>query len=136
MKAFRFVLALLAGYVLGSTVNMMLILISSSIIPPPPGADVTSSAGLKASMHLFGVQHFIFPFVAHALGTLIGAWIAATVAPSKNFLIAMVASGLFLLGGISSVIMLPSPLWFTLVDLIAAYLPMGLLGWILAGKKK
>lgn len=41
--------------------------------------------------------------------------------------LAMIVSAWFLLGGIINIIMLPSPIWFTLVDLIFAYLPMGYL---------
>jgi hypothetical protein len=43
---------------------------------------------------------------------------------------ALVIGLLFLLGGIASVFMLPSPVWFTAVDLILAYIPMA----FLAGK--
>ena len=65
------VLAVIAGLVIGSAVNMGIIMISGSIIPPPEGADITTMKGLIESMHLMGPQHFIFPFLAHALGTLV-----------------------------------------------------------------
>ena len=74
----RNVLAVIAGLIVGSIVNMGIIAISGSIIPPPEGADVTTMEGLKATMHLFEPRHFIFPFLAHALGTLAGAIIANT----------------------------------------------------------
>ena len=69
----KYILAVLAGIVIGSAVNMGIIMISSSIIPPPNGADITTAEGLKASMHLFQPKHFIMPFLAHALGTFAGA---------------------------------------------------------------
>jgi hypothetical protein len=41
----------------------------------------------------------------------------------------MMAGVLFLIAGISMVIMLPeTPIWFVLVDLIVAYIPMAYLG--------
>ena len=46
-------------------------MMSSSLIPPPEGADVTTLEGLKTSMHLFQPKHFLMPFLAHALGTLL-----------------------------------------------------------------
>lgn len=119
--------AILAGAILGSMVNMAIILISGSIIPPPPGADNTTMEGLKASMHLFQPQHFIFPFLAHALGTLAGAFIAVKIAASHKLVIALVVSTLFLIGGITNVILLPSPVWFSVLDIVVAYIPMGLL---------
>jgi hypothetical protein len=38
----------------------------------------------------------------------------------------------FLIGGIMNVFMLPSPLWFTILDLAGAYIPMAWLGGLLA----
>lgn len=38
----------------------------------------------------------------------------------------------FLVGGIINVVMLPSPLWFTLTDILLAYLPMAWFGTQLA----
>jgi len=81
----RNTLAVIAGLVVGSIVNMSIILISGSIIPPPNGADVTTTEGLQASMHLFEPKHFLFPFLAHAIGTFAGALTTAlSVASNKN----------------------------------------------------
>jgi hypothetical protein len=126
----RNILAVLAGFVVGSMVNMGIIMISGYIITPPAGADVTTTEGLKSSMHLFETKHFIFPFLAHALGTFVGAFVAALIALNHKLNMALVIGLLFLLGGIASVFMLPSPVWFTAVDLILAYIPMA----FLAGK--
>jgi hypothetical protein len=132
----RNVLAIIAGLVVGSVVNMGIIAISSSIIPPPEGADVTTMDGLKASMHLFQPRHFIFPFLAHALGTLVGAIIAGMIAATHKMKFALSIGLIFMIGGIINVVMLPSPLWFTIVDLAGAYIPMGWLGGkIVSGKK-
>jgi len=131
----RNILAVLAGAILGSMVNMGIIMLSSSIIPPPEGADLTTEAGLKASMHLMQPKHFIMPFLAHALGTLTGAFVTAIIALSHKMNLALAIGVLFLAGGISMVFMLPSPTWFTLLDLIGAYLPMAYLGGKMAIKK-
>jgi hypothetical protein len=118
------ILAVFAGIILGSVVNMGIIMLSSSVIPPPEGANLTTSEGLKASMHLMLPKHFIMPFLAHALGTLVGSFIAAAIAATNKMKFAIVIGAWFLLGGIVSVFMLPSPIWFTIVDLLVAYIPM------------
>ena len=128
----RNVLAVIAGLVIGSAVNMGLITISGSIIPPPDGADVTTMEGLKAAMHLFEPKHFIFPFLAHALGTGVGAYVAALIAASHKMKMAFIIGFAFLLGGIANVFMLPAPMWYNIVDLTGAYIPMAWLGWRLA----
>jgi len=120
----RNILAVITGAILGSIVNMGIIMISGSIIPPPEGADVTTTEGLKAAMHLFQPKHFIMPFLAHALGTFAGALIAGLIAATHKMKFALGIGVLFLLGGIASVFMLPSPVWFTILDLVVAYIPM------------
>lgn len=124
----RNILAVIAGIIIGGIVNMGLIMVSGSIIPPPAGVDVTDMESLKSSMHLFEPRHFIFPFLAHALGTLAGAFAASAFAASHKMKLALSVGGFFLLGGITNVLMLPSPLWFSMLDLLGAYIPMGWLG--------
>ncbi|UPQ78712.1 hypothetical protein M0M57_13925 [Flavobacterium azooxidireducens] len=129
------IVAVVVGIVVGSIVNMAIISISGSIIPPPDGADVTTMEGLKNSMHLFEPKNFVFPFLAHALGTLVGAFLAAKIAANHKMKFAYGIGFFFLLGGIANVFLLPSPTWFTLLDLIGAYLPMAFLGGKLATKQ-
>jgi hypothetical protein len=74
-------------------------------------------------MHLFAPKHFLFPFLAHGVGTFAGAFAAALAAPGRARTAALVVGGFFLLGGIASVFMLPAPPWFSAVDLLLAYLP-------------
>lgn len=124
------ILAIVAGFIIGSALNMGLITLGPNIIPPPAGADVTAYEGLKATIHLFEPQHFIFPFLAHALGTLAGAFTAAKMAAGDGMKFALGIGIFFLSGGIANVLMLPSPAWFNAVDLIFAYIPMA----YLAGK--
>jgi peptidoglycan/LPS O-acetylase OafA/YrhL len=81
-------------------------------------------------MHLFQPKHFIFPFLAHALGTLAGAFLAAKLAANNKKQFALGIGVFSLLGGIAAVYMLPAPMWFNMVDLIGAYIPMA----YLAGK--
>ncbi|PIB29986.1 hypothetical protein BFP77_05030 [Maribacter sp. 4U21] len=128
-------LAVLAGLIVGSLVNMGIVILSGSIIPPPEGGDVTTMEGLKATMHLFEPKHFIMPFLAHALGTLGGAFVAAEIAASRNFFMALIVGAFFFIGGALSVSSLGGPMWFNALDLVVAYFPMAYLGWKLAGSK-
>lgn len=130
----RNILAIVLGLVLGSLVNGALISISGHVIPPPEGVDVTTEEGLKAGMHLFKPINFLFPFLAHALGTLVGAFIAAKIAANRKLLFAMIIGFAFFIGGVMMIFMLPSPIWFSIVDATLAYFPMAYLGYLLAKK--
>lgn len=124
----RNVLAIAAGIVLGAIVNGGLITLSPSIIPPPEGVDVTDAESLRQSIHLFQPKHFIFPFLAHALGTLVGAYVAYRIAATRKAQWAWIIGCLFLIGGIWAATMIPAPTWFIAADLLLAYLPMAWLG--------
>ena len=128
------ILAVVAGLIIGSVVNMLIIMVSGSIIPPPEGGDITTMEGLKATMHLFEPQNFIFPFLAHALGTLVGAFVAAKISASRKMLMALIVGLFFLIGGTINIVLLGGPMWFTALDIIVAYMPMAYLGFLLAKK--
>ena len=127
----RNVLAVLAGIVIGGTINMAVITLGVSLIPPPPGVDVTNPQSLAKAMHLFEPRHFVMPFMAHAMGTLAGALIANLVAATHRAKMAYLIGIVFLFGGVAATFMIPAPGWYVAIDLLAAYLPMAWLAiWI------
>ena len=133
-KIARNVLAVITGIILGSVVNMGIIMLQGSFIALPEGVDVTNTESLQSSMHLFEPKHFIFPILAHAIGTLVGAYLSARIAASHKMKFALGMGIFFLIGGISMVFMIPSPSWFVILDLSLAYIPMGWLSGRLATK--
>ncbi len=131
----RNMLALLTGLVVGSIVNMAIISLGPLIIPPPAGVDLTNMDNLAANLLLLRPVDFVAPWLAHALGTLAGAFVAAKLAASQKMRLAIGIGVFFLLGGISMVWMFGGPIWFACLDLIAAYLPMAYVGGLLAGPR-
>jgi hypothetical protein len=113
----------------GGCVNMGIITFGGQLIPAPSGVNPADVNSISENMHLYGPIHFLSPFLAHAVGTLMGAYLVARFAPVYKFVLALFVGGLFLLGGIMMVMMLPSPMWFNILDLGLAYIPMGYLGW-------
>lgn len=120
----RNAIALLLGLVLGSAVNMALVTLGPTLIPPPAGADLKTAEGLAMAMPLLAPQHFLFPFLAHALGTLAGALVAWLLAASWPDRFAWAVGAVFLCGGVAACLMIPAPAWFMAADLLLAYLPM------------
>lgn len=127
-------LALILGIVVGGGVNMGIITVGPMLIPPPPGADLTTAEGLQAAMPLLAPRHFLAPFLSHALGTLVGALVAASIALSRRAFVAYAVGVVFLCGGIAASVMIPAPAWFIVLDLLVAYLPMAWLGLMLANR--
>ena len=130
----RNILAILAGVVVGSAVNMAIVMAGPSLIPPPAGADMMTPQGIAAAMSLLEPRHFITPFLAHALGTLVGAFVAYAVAASYKARFAYAIGVIFLAGGIAACFMIPAPAWFMALDLVVAYLPMAWLAIALGAR--
>ena len=95
---------------------------------------MTTMEGLTASMHMLEPKHFIMPFFAHALGTLVGAYLAALIAANNKMKFALGIGAFFIIGGIVNVYMLPSPMWFAAIDIVLAYFPMAWIGGKLADR--
>lgn len=127
----RNILAVVVGTAVGGVVNMALVILGPMIVPPPPGVDMKTAEGLAAGIHLLEAKHFVFPFLAHALGTLAGALVAFLVAGSRHAVFAYAVGAVFLAGGIAASFMIPAPAWFIALDLVAAYLPMAWLGTVI-----
>ncbi len=118
------VIALVLGIVLGSITNFLTLQTGMALIPPPEGFDMNTPEGINAASAAMETKHYVTPFLAHALGTLIGAFIAIRIAASNHKVFAYVIAGLFFLGGLYMVIILNAPMWFNLTDLILAFFPM------------
>ena len=127
------ILAVIAGLIGGSIVNMGLVNIGYMVLPIE-GIDPNNMTALAEIMPTLDVKHFIFPFLAHALGTLVGAFIAYKVAATHKMKYALGIGALFLMGGIMASRMIPAPTWFVVTDILLAYIPMALMGGKLAAK--
>ena len=132
-RIFKNVLAVIIGWLGGSIVNMGLIELGHKVFPIA-GFDLNDMNSLASLMPTLDPMYFIFPFLAHALGTLVGALLAGRIATTHKMKFSMAIGGLFLAGGIMINFMLPGPTWFAVVDVLIAYIPMAWIGGKLAQK--
>ncbi len=128
MKIVRNIIAVITGWLIGSFVNLSLIDMGANFYPM--GVIPGDLEGLAAVMPTLSGEFFIFPFLAHALGTLVGATFAGMIAATHKMNFVWTIGILFFVGGVMISFMLPAPTWFIVVDLVFAYIPMA---WI-AGK--
>ncbi|MEY5032092.1 MAG: hypothetical protein RL354_1123 [Planctomycetota bacterium] len=134
----RAIAGVFAGLIAGAALNMGIIYAGAALLPPPEGVDVGNIESINANIDKYTVLDMMVPFAAHALGTLLGAFVAAMIAVTARarLRVSLVVGCLFLILGIEAVRMIPNaPLWFDVLDLGLAYIPMALLGWWLAVRK-
>jgi hypothetical protein len=115
--------------VVGAAVNGAVVTLGAGLVPLPeglpPGANMNTPEGIRAAVPHLAPLHFLFPWLAHAIGTLAGAIIAARWTSERMRTIAAYAIGLlFFSGGRWMATQIPDPIWFVVLDLSLAYLPM------------
>ena len=103
-------------------VNIGLIIIGGTIFPLPENIEPMNATNWE-------IKYFLFPFLAHSIGTLSGAFVASKLSKNYHIIIPIIVGLYFLSGGIYMVMILPAPTWFICLDLIVSYIPMALLGW-------
>ncbi len=127
-KYLYYILWTLISLFLGSLANGLIITVGPLIIEYPPGVSFATEASTIQSMKLLEPIHLMIPLVAHAIGTFISAFLMAVYIKKPNLKIAFIISLLYLIAGIYMVFLIPAPLWFDILDLTFAYIPMGYLG--------
>jgi hypothetical protein len=130
-RVLRNILGFILGVIIGSIVNGGLVTLGPHIVPYPEGMNPMDPESIAAHMDEFTTLNYLIPLIAHALGTLVGAWVAYKIAATHKAGFAYGVGVLFLVGGIINAFSLPAPAWFIAVDLIVAYIPMA---WLVARK--
>ena len=128
LNVLKFLAFLALALTIGGFANGLLISLSPHLIPPPDGLDLTTPEGLTAAAPLMEPKHFVIPWLAHALGTWVGAFLISWWQPKWSLWGVLVVGGMFFVGGLMMVQMVPAPRWFVVLDLGLAYVPMAFLG--------
>jgi hypothetical protein len=132
---FRNVIAVLIGLLVGAFSNMGIIILGMKVLPLPEGVDINRIETIIANIDKYTFPHFINVFLAHGIGTLLGAFTCVKLAKSRHLGLAMIVGFCFLYGGYDMVKQIPAPMTFNIIDLVGAYIPMAWLGYFLANKK-
>ena len=121
------IVIVILGIIVGMIVNIGLIILGGTIFPPSENFEPMNAMN-------WDFKYFIFPFLAHSIGTLTGALIVSKLSNKSSIILPLIVGLYFLLGGIYMITILPAPMWFVLLDVILGYIPMALLGWKLANE--
>ncbi len=128
----RNIVAVIVGILAGSFANLGLAAVGMALIPPPGDVNLQDIESIKNSMGAFEFKHYIFPFLAHAIGTLVGAYLACLLGKTRKMTLAIIVGVWFLIMGIINVILLGTGIVPSAIDLVIAYIPMALIGGRLA----
>ena len=126
--------SVLLGFVVGTAVMLCVETLDHKIYPLPAGVDPRVPGALSAAMKIAPLGALLMVLVGWILGTLVGAWITARVAPPSKFQHGMIPGIFFLGAGIANNLSIPPPLWFWICGL-AVFLPSAYIGTKLATRQ-
>lgn len=80
MKIFKTILAVIVGIIAGSVVNAIIIFLGNAIFGSPEGMILWDEESVKAHADQLTTANYVCTFLAHHLGTLVGAFVVAAIA--------------------------------------------------------
>ena len=126
----RALLATVAGLAVAALMIGLLESIGHSMYPPPEGLDPYGDPeGFARAVEQMPAGTLIVVLLAWALGTFTGSWLAARIVGRAFY--GFLVGGVMMLGGITNVISIPHPWWFTVAGIVL-FLPAAYAGARLA----
>lgn len=132
MKIIKSILAIIAGIVAGSIINAAVIFLCNTIFGIPEGMILWDEESVKAHADKLTTANFTGTLLAHQLGTLAGAFIAAKIAPFRKMIFSLVVGVWFLACGIYAASLIVPPIGFLVADILL-YVPIAIIGGKLGG---
>lgn len=120
----------LVGLAVGLAVAVLTVMlfqwVSHTVWPLPEGFDPKDSAALAEHLKSAPIGSLLMVIAGYVVGAFDGVFIGCLIGTMKRIIFAVVIGGLILVGTISTLIMIPHPLWFSVSALagipIAAWL--------------
>jgi hypothetical protein len=130
----RKILAVLIGIVAGSVFNMAIVTLSHTVYPLPEGIDPNDFDAFRAHLETSGMPTgaLLMVLSAHAGGSFVSGLSCGLIAKRAWYVAAVALGLLWMCGGIAMLMMLSSPIWFAVADVVL-YVPAALLGVRLGG---
>ena len=121
-----------AGVVIAGALVWLVEMIGHSVYPPPADLDFSDPDSMRAYMTTIPLGALLFVAGAWFIGTLGGTVAACKIGSAKPLTFAVVVGGLMLIATAMNLVMIPHPIWFSILGVagivIAAWLGMTLGG--------
>ena len=124
------IIAGIAGVVVAVALVWLIEVVGHSVYPPPPNLNFANADAMLAHTSTLPIGAFLFVGGAWFVATLCGTFAACKIGTAKPIVFAGVVGGLILIAAAANLIMIPHPLWFSILGvvgiIVAAWLGMTL----------
>jgi len=111
--------AVLAGVATAFVLILAIEKLGHLIYPPPADLDFSDPEAIRPYMATLPFLALLFPMIAWVVGTFAGTLTACKIGTANPLAFAAIVGGLVLAGTIANLIVIPHPVWFSAVSLVA-----------------
>ncbi len=102
--------------------------------PPPAGLDFADAEAMRVYVNTLPLGALLFVPAAWFIGTLGGTFVACRIGTASRQVFALAVGGLVLAATVVNLVMIPHPMWFSVLG-VAAVLVGAWLGAIFGGRR-
>jgi len=108
----------IAGVVIAFVLVALVEMVGHAFYPPPEGLDFADADAMRAYIDTVPLGALLFVAGAWFIGTVGGTCAACAIGTAKPLIFAGVVGGLVLVATIANLIMIPHPLWFSVLGIV------------------
>ena len=125
------ILALIASFVVTSSIIMAIQMISHYIFPLPANIQLTDLKDVESLTKVIPLATMLLVVLSYIIGSLAGGYVVGKGASSDHFAIAGILGCIMTGANIANIMSIPHPLWMIVVTMIT-FIPCALIGCYLA----
>ncbi|MBK8625047.1 MAG: hypothetical protein IPN86_05650 [Saprospiraceae bacterium] len=126
-NSLRNTLVVITSLLVGGIVLYLFETLIHQWFPMPADVDPSDIESLKNYMPNAPVGSLALLILTHAIAAFISGWIIAKFAKSNIQFLALITGMIWTLFGVTNIVMIPHPLWFSIAD-TCVFLPLTILG--------
>ena len=115
----RNIMAGIAGVVIAMISVWLVQKIGHAVSPPPVGLDVNDLEAMRIYVESLPVGAFLFVIASYFIGTAVGTCAACAIGTMLPRVFAMLVSCVMLVATAMNVAMIPHPVWFLILAVVA-----------------
>ena len=130
-KVIRYILAIVIGFFTLGVIVLIGDTIGHKMYPLPPDLDTENTEAMTVAMQRAPTGALVAVLIAWALGTFVGAWVAARLAPQYKIAMGLAIGVIGIALAVATMLQIAHPVWMWIIG-VAEFVPAAYLGAKLA----
>lgn len=123
----RKILFIIVGIITATIIIYLIESLGHLVYPPSEDLNLKDPDTIKSIMKDVPAGALLFVLLAYALGSFCGGLITAFISKSSKVINAIIVGFVLLIFGLTNLLIIPHPVWFTIVSIIL-YIPCAYMG--------